>query len=342
MLFKKIIIVLFLYASTNVFAQSDSTLKQNDVFFEIGGLGGFYSFNFQRNIFLNKNWGINWGVGFSPQGTYGVTEGGYMPEIPIRVKAFYQINNKNLIDFGIGVVPYNGNGLYLYSNDDYNLTAHVILGYRHSLKNNKYWGINFTPFIYDTYEFVLLPWGSINFGYNFNKVGKYKNSDKENDKTFKRNVAGIFGPLVPKIRIQYERSCHEKYSIGINLTSYLFHHEYAGSRADFFGRRYFKNPDKMEGIFLQAKVGLGYQYSGLNIKYAEVPTFGFSIGGGIAGGYKFFIGNHLTLESILGVHYYTPPFVKGTSQSQLQAEKDWWYSMTGFPLDLQFKIGWQY
>lgn len=341
--FKKIFIFLFICSYTSNFAQFGNTVKSNSLFFEIGGLGGFYSFNYERNIIINERHGINLSLGFSPQGIYGFLEQAYMPHLPIQIKTYYQINERNFVDFGLGISPFNGNGVYGFGSDDYNIVTFAQVGYKRFSKSKKYYlGLAFTPAFYDTYEFRFVPWGALRIGYNFEKTGKSqkRNDDEKTNKT--NNISGIFGPLNPKIRLQYEKSCGEKSSVGITLTSYIYHLQYAGSKADFFGRYYFTHPDQMEGLFLQAKIGLGYLYSGLNVKYAEVPTFGFSFGGGIAGGYKFFIGKHITLESILGIHYYTPPFVKDISPSQVEKEKEWWYSMTGFPLDLQFKIGWQY
>ncbi len=322
------------------FAKVDSTFQANEIFVEAGGMGGFYSFNFQRNEKFSDHWGINWSVGFSPQGTWGFVDKAYEPQIPLRLNLIYKITERQSIDLGIGIKPYNGNGVAGYVNDDYNLTAHALVRYRYYLKRY-YLSIAFTPYIFDTYQFAFHPWGGLLFGYDFNKIEKLKKVDKEiNAKT--RNVSLMFGPLLPKFRFQYEKSYGVKFSLGVNLSTFLFHHEYAGSRIDVFGRYYFKYLNKMAGIFLQTKFAIGYQYSGLNIKFAEVPTFGFSYGAGAAVGYKFFIGNHLNLESILGAHYLTPPFVRGISEGQIEEKKTWWYSLAGFPLDLQFKIGWQF
>ena len=62
-------------------------------------------------------------------------------------------------------------------------------------------------------------------------------------------------------------------------------------------------------------------------------------------GYKFLIGDHFTIEPLLGFRLLSPP-VYNYDESYYDAldiaEGIGWYLTTGFPLDYQLKFGYQF
>ena len=338
-------LILSMFLCANIFAQKDSVKRSNAVFIELGGVGGFYSFNYQRNINLNKHWGINVGVGFSPQSTHGFLEYEYMPDLPFQLKAVYKINNKHSMNLGVGGGPFNWNFFYA-ANYEYDIYAMAQFGYQYDFsKNNFFLGISFTPYFYDTYHYTFSPYGGLRFGYNFNKIEHKAIATKGEEHSLK-TFSGIIGPINPKIRMQYEKAHSVNTSRGIQLTAFIGRYDFPGIKAEVFSRRYAKESGTKEGVFLQGKVGVGYfssqLYAPYIIDHKEKEFLGFIVGGGIASGYKWMIGNHLILESILGVHYYTPPMITQKSNTNIEYRNEKWYNTTGMPIDFQFKIGWQY
>ncbi len=337
-------LILSMFLCANIFAQKDSVKRSNAVFIELGGVGGFYSFNYQRNISLNEHWGINAGIGFSLWDASIVDFKG-MPIMPFQLRTFYKINNKNSINFGVGcaVMNWNFQSSSLYKYDKY---AQAQFGYQYNFSRDKFFlGVSFTPFIYDSDHYEFFPFGALRFGYNFNKL-EHKAIVTKGEENSLQTFSGIIGPINPKIRMQYEKAHSVNTSLGIQLTAFISRYDFPGIKAEVFSRRYAKESGTKEGVFLQGKVGVGYFSSQLYAPYIidnkEKEFLGFIVGGGIASGYKWMIGNHLILESILGLHYYTPPMITQKSNTNIEYRNEKWYTTTGMPIDFQFKIGWQY
>ncbi len=173
-----------------------------------------------------------------------------------------------------------------------------------------------------------------------------------NAQDFKGNLSGTVGLLNSKVRIQYELPVGSKFSTGLNLNYYF--DKFSGPLVEPFFRLYGKTKGNTEGWFLQAKLGYG------NLK-TEIEDLNnnkrFSTyGGGIAVGNKFFVSNKITIEPLVGFRIYTPPpAIEDISvdndpygYNQLgnnlvdAANGISWVATTGFPLDFQLKVGYQF
>ena len=333
--------LLFLLVSFNVFAQTDSTEKNNSFFLELGGVSGIYSFSYQRSFSLNKHFGLAYRIGAtSIPGTWYDEFG---PTSVVDLSVFYKFKKKNKIfaGYGAGFVDASFSNLSIFweLGDNWN---QAFLGYRRSFKKDGFFiGATFNLIIWDIYEYEYFPFGGIQFGYNFNKI-EHKSISSKRDNSAKETISGIIAPVFPKIRFQYEKSKNLKYSYGANFAAYLGWENFRGIRLEAFGRRYADDNGYQEGWFAQSKAGLGlFGTTVADIK--EKSILGFTVGAGVAGGYKVLIGNHLCLETILGLHYYIAPILfKDHIYGDLQTNREMWYSTVGYPLDFQFKVGWRY
>lgn len=77
-----------------------------------------------------------------------------------------------------------------------------------------------------------------------------------------------------------------------------------------------------------------------NGDYLESNKRWFTVGGGIACGYKFLIGEHFTIESLVGARYYTAPQQADTPEAE--GENIGWYVTTRLSLHSQLKFGYQF
>src|SRR5665647_2985528 len=87
---KQIIAIILIFISIQANGQNDK--PKNSVFFELGGMAGLMSLNYDRSFYLSDTIGFNIGIGFSPlmiigQGTLSV---------PIQVKLFYQFGKHSI------------------------------------------------------------------------------------------------------------------------------------------------------------------------------------------------------------------------------------------------------
>jgi hypothetical protein len=280
-------------------------------------MGGFYSFNYQRTINFNSRWGLNAGVGFSPQSTWGFVNKDFMPSFPVHLNVFHALNRKHLFYLGMA---YSGSVYQSF----FTSWLQAQIGYKYFFSKQRFFmGLSFCPAIYDTFHYTFIPWGGIQFGYNFKNV-KTKRKPTEGGRHW-NNISAMAGIILFNVKLQYERSWGTKNSFGAELSYYP---DFTGYKLELFARRYAKKHGNTEGFFTQAKIGAGYMFS-------EQP--GYTFGGGIAGGYKWLIGNHLTIESLLGLHYYSPPRLP-----ENMSYNPGWNNTIGFPVDFQLKLGWQY
>jgi hypothetical protein len=117
-----------------------------------------------------------------------------------------------------------------------------------------------------------------------------------------------------------------------------------------FIRVYGKKNGNAEGFFFQTKAIYGnlstldWELNSTKIENSRFSTFGF----GMNIGNKFLLGKHITLEGLFGYRFLTPPltiYKTGFIAADLigtGVETIGWYVTTGFPLDLQFKLGYQF
>ena len=154
--------IILLFISLQAIGQNDK--QKNSVFFELGGMAGIMSLNYDRSFYLRDAIGFNIGIGFSPliiigQGTLSV---------PIQVKFFNQFG-KHSIEGGMGFNVFGDGGSELESEIPLDIAIFAQAGYKYSIiKDRFYVGIAFTPLlgkIKTGFEFV--PWGALRFGYKF-------------------------------------------------------------------------------------------------------------------------------------------------------------------------------
>jgi hypothetical protein len=179
-------------------------------------------------------------------------------------------------------------------------------------------------------------------------------------------ASGSFGILNPKLRLQYERGLGEKASVGLVMHYYMVN--WTGPKFEVFGRLYGKKNGNKEGFFLQGKVGYGNLKSLLYEDYFALDSYYQSfygepkkrwstIGAGAGTGYKFAVTDHFVIESILGVHFYSPPnadyeytaaynsadpYEQAAADAAALGEDIGWYLTTGLPLDFQIKFGYAF
>lgn len=151
-------------------------------------------------------------------------------------------------------------------------------------------------------------------------------------------ITGSFGFLNPKLRLQYEGSLAKNGSYGVCLNYYFVN--WTGPKFDVFARAYSKKSGNKEGFFGQVKLGYG------NLSGAFSSDRWSTIGGGVATGYKFAIGDNFCIETLFGVHIYSPPPSWASSDPYSQAasagEQVGWYLTTGLPFDWQLKFGYSF
>lgn len=164
---KLLIILIFLFVSVNLdysiklFSQIDA---RNTVYFEVGGIGGWYSINYDR-IFLVKNKiKLSSGIGISLSVFQFDKENNikfrYSPRIPLQLNLLVGQYKHNL-KLGFGTTP------YWYKDQKIYLASFFIIGYRYQKPDGGvFYNVEFSPNIYD-WEFKFFPWGGIGIGYSF-------------------------------------------------------------------------------------------------------------------------------------------------------------------------------
>ena len=135
-----------------------------------------------------------------------------------------------------------------------------------------------------------------------------------------KNIIGIWpGRLGNGIRIKYERTLSEKFTIGGTLTGY--YGVFPGFQVAPAGRFYFK-PNAPEGFYVQGKVLIGFYSQNSNSKsvvdgnlYTDDKTSFTRFGGGVAVGYQLLWGktDRWSLDLNIGVKYHgqNPTFGDG-------------------------------
>ncbi len=334
-------LILFLAFAGNLRSQEGS--KSNSLFFELGGLTGSYSVNFQKKINFNEHFGLNAGIGFSPQlGNAIFYTPEYIPAVPIRLSFFYSFNKNHLLDAGVAITPFYDN---FWVNFGYRYLFQGLIGYRYTFPKNRYFlEFNFCP----TYEYysendIYFNYlAGVKFGYNF---GKIESKNVVQDTSCESALSFMVSPLNLNTRVQYERGCKTNSSFGFQLIGYHNVLNFPGVLIEGFYRQYCKKHGNSEGFFVQEKLGLGYFRSALFAPPYTIQKslWGYTTGGGIAAGNKMMLGNYLFIETILGLQFYVPPIVFQSVLPGYKEQRDkHWYSTTGLPVDFQVKVGWRY
>jgi len=177
-------------------------------------------------------------------------------------------------------------------------------------------------------------------------------------------LTGAVGLLNAKVRVQYEHLIGDNSSAGANLNYYFVN--WTGPKLEGFYRWYFGRDGNEEGLFMQAKGGMGilsnlyystdYYIPG-STSYIYDNKYWNTFGGGIAFGGKVVTRAGFVFESHIGYHIWTPPvynfsneYTNYQNSSYYNAAQDaaalgeaiGWYLTTGMPLDFQMKFGWQF
>lgn len=161
-------------------AQNDNIAK-NSVYFEIGGLGGFYSFNYDRILFKTNNFTFSGRVGMAPLISTNVNDKIYwdfFPRIPIALNAMTGKKNHHF-KFGLAYTPYYYNeSKYSDMNviqpcivtppvKQWNHLFSLVIGYRfQKAENGMYLSVDVIPVNYKK-GITFSPWAGIGIGYSF-------------------------------------------------------------------------------------------------------------------------------------------------------------------------------
>lgn len=156
------IATILVFISIQAYGQNDK--PKNSVFFELGGIAGLMSLNYDRSFYLSNSAGISIGIGFSPLIIFG--EGTLL--VPIQVKFFNQFG-KHSIEGGMGFTFMGDPGSGIEYEIPIDIATFAIAGYKYSvIRDRCYVGIAFTPFLGRIKTgFEFFPWGALRFGYKF-------------------------------------------------------------------------------------------------------------------------------------------------------------------------------
>lgn len=166
-----------LLISNVTFGQKD-TSNHNSLYIELDGAGGHYALNYEREIPIYKNFGINTAIGFSPS---LLNRAIFSPRLPFQLKLYVK-KAHHMIDLGAALTPYIGD--YLIEDafsENFRRREYAVFGqfgYRYSIKDKFFAGIAFTPLLLD--NFILyedrylnnfsntsLRWGALRIGFKF-------------------------------------------------------------------------------------------------------------------------------------------------------------------------------
>lgn len=153
------------------FAQkfSKDDYVKNHIFFELGGNGFLYSFNFERMV--TKNFVLRAGFGY----WFGVNAGlgtpsGTFYSVPITTS--YLIGEEHSkLELGLGAAFFSAEDATIFFvnlGDQSNLVVTTIIGYRGSSRDGGFvFRIAFTPFYQFGSDFKFYPYAGVSFGHSF-------------------------------------------------------------------------------------------------------------------------------------------------------------------------------
>jgi hypothetical protein len=170
-----------------------------------------------------------------------------------------------------------------------------------------------------------------------------------NAQDFKVNVSGRLAVLNVAPELQIELPINDSKSYGLIAKYHVeggeFHHQ--GIKGEGFFRSYAKQ-EKNKGLFTQVKLGYGYFE---NNRFGDGTIFKnkywSTVGGSVGIGKKFYGKGGLTAELYTGFRYYTPPQFELHENVVLKKDErsesiTYWYLVGSFPLELNFKVGWEF
>jgi hypothetical protein len=157
-------------------AEVKPSSTKNTVYFELGGIGYKYSFNYQRNFLVSKHFDIAAGASINPflirRDDYN-TRTKITPTAALTLQGIYNFG-KNEVALGVAYGCYTYYGYY-WTNKDYILKMEgatmtfASLGYGHTWGKHIYTGAYFWLHVASHGYTEFLPWGGLRLGYKFGK-----------------------------------------------------------------------------------------------------------------------------------------------------------------------------
>jgi hypothetical protein len=139
--------------------------KPKSLYFELGGSGGFGSFNFELTFKQQENFRWMFRTGIS--GTYIDKNHGVGCIFPVMVHCVY--GQKHGLDMGIG------QALTITTRGGVFLRSPLSIGYRFEPKSSRlFYRFSYTPIISYLVNFQWEHWGGISVGYRFLTIPKLK------------------------------------------------------------------------------------------------------------------------------------------------------------------------
>jgi len=157
-----------------------TTAYTRSIYFEVGGSGGAYSFNYGKAVFIKGPWQVNANVGFAVMPVLLYDHYTVYPLLPLSITALYG-SQHHFLKLGLASTVYLGYTYHSPTVSEYSNGGSApvptykkqgragifpIVGY-HYLFNSKYFAhITFSPLVYDQ-KFTFFPWGGIGVGLKF-------------------------------------------------------------------------------------------------------------------------------------------------------------------------------
>ncbi len=159
-----------LLTASSAIAQQTPGIGLNRAYLEIGGMGGQYSFNYERRIPVTKAFSFSAGVSLAPSlwpPDHIPNRIDFVPRIGLQGRINYNIGGHE-IGLGYGITMYT----YKYSSLanaslGWHSTSFLQIGYGYNFKSGMYLGGYFTPAIKDRNDLGIRPPLAIRIGYTF-------------------------------------------------------------------------------------------------------------------------------------------------------------------------------
>lgn len=153
---KTTILTIIIFRSLMTYGQTAS-LRQNNVFFELGGSGGIGSINVEKFISSRNRLRLNWRMGLSLAPIDKNNGTGIV--FPIMVNALIG-KNAHCLEMGVG------QGLTITTKGSLFALTTVAVGYRHQSKSEKwFYRVTYTPLISYLVDLQIQQWGGLSIGY---------------------------------------------------------------------------------------------------------------------------------------------------------------------------------
>jgi hypothetical protein len=136
--------------------------RRNDLYVEVGGMGGFGTINYERQLTKEPGPGIRIGAGF-------YSEKGFYLTVPVGINYLFSLKRKTaFIDAGLDVTWFRFDAKLFSSshvvNEDHFVSFIPNVGYRKHTRKNLMWRASLTPVIN---KYTFIPWLGIAVGKRF-------------------------------------------------------------------------------------------------------------------------------------------------------------------------------